>query len=157
MNMCNFGAQGLHNLILLPSVHVSLSCEVELRTKRAITIVIPVGHVSMHLQHRSSLFGSEHACVFTQTAFASRSDVHRSRLQVSGRRGAQRVGAPKEWVANAENVGARRVGCSKCRSLFPSPFAMFILFFSLEVFSWNCGRDSRPQGAQTRTSAGPRP
>ena len=108
--MCNFGAQGLHNLILLPSVHVSLSCEVELRTKRAITIVIPVGHVSMHLQHRSSLFGSEHVCVFTQTAFASRSDVHRSRLQVSGKERAQRVGAPMEWGRQRRKRGGQKGG-----------------------------------------------
>ena len=71
-----------------------------------------------------------------------------------GRRGAKGWAPQRSGGANPENVGARRVGCSKFRSLSPSPFAIFILFFSLEVFSWNCGRDSRPQGAQTRNLGG---
>ena len=32
----------------------------------------------------------------------------------------------------------------KFRPFFPSPAANFIIFFSLGVFSWNCGHDSRP-------------
>ena len=50
----------IHTMILLLSVYVSPLCEVELRTKHGVTVVVHVGHLSKSvLQHHSSLFGSE--------------------------------------------------------------------------------------------------
>ena len=81
VNICNFGVQGFHNMILLLSFFAFMRSGIAIQ-KNGITLVVHVGHLSICLlQNRSSLFGVR-TCVFAQAAFESRSYVHRSRLQL---------------------------------------------------------------------------
>ena len=71
-----------------------------------------------------------------------------------GRRGrrrrvaAHKVGGPDLEKVEALRVGPRRVGGPKISLFFPLSRSSFAFFSLGRVFSWNCGRGSRPSTTQ---------
>ena len=154
MNMCNFGAQGLHNLILLPSVHVSLSCEVGIANQACYHHCDPRG-TCVYASPTSFITFRVRTCMCLYSN-GLRITVGRPQIAPAGfwPKGwaPQRSGSPTQKTWGPEGWGAPNVAL-----FFPLLSQCSFFSFLWRVFSWNCGRDSRPQGAQTRTSAGPRP